>query len=127
MIYTKESKKSVKTISSQVEESAKEHGFGILKIYDFKKILKEKGFPIEKNITVFELCNPQAAQKALNLHPEISVYLPCRISIYQKESKTIISTINIEEIMGSFAIDDTFKEYMENVFNRLKNLMDSLK
>ena len=56
-------------------------------------MLQEKGFPIQQKITVFELCNPAGAQTVLQSHPEISVYLPCRVSIYEKDEQTVLSTI----------------------------------
>lgn len=126
MVYTKTSDKSVATIKAKLAEKAKAEGFGVLKLYNFKEILQEKGFPIGEDITVFELCNPAAAQEALRTHPEVSVYLPCRVSLYTQAGKTVISTIGIEDILNSFSVDDTFRAYMEETFNRLKKLIAHL-
>jgi len=87
--------------------------------------LKEKGHPIQRDITVFELCNPIAAQEALSTHPEVSVYLPCRISIYEKDGNTVLSTIGIEDMLKNFDIDDEFKSHMNGVFDKLKKLLAS--
>ncbi|WP_373035710.1 DUF302 domain-containing protein [Sulfurimonas sp.] len=125
MLYTIESKSSLATVKQEMESKAKEIGFGVLKEYNFKEILKEKGFPIEKEITVFEICNPVAAQEALSMHPEISAYLPCRISVYEKDGKTILSTIAIEDMLNSFELDSSFKNHMNNIFNNLKKLISS--
>ncbi|MEN8148036.1 MAG: DUF302 domain-containing protein [Campylobacterota bacterium] len=125
MVYTLKTDRSLESVKAQIEKRAKEAGFGVLKQYDFKTILKLKGFPIEQDITVFELCNPSAAQEALSLHPEISVYLPCRISLYEQDGKTVLSTIGIEEMLGSFELEESFKTYMQQIFDRLKTLMRS--
>lgn len=120
MLYTVISNMDTDTIKREMATKAKEVGFGVLKEYNFKKLLKEKGFPIENNITVFELCNPVAAQAALDTHPEVSVYLPCRISLY---GKVILSTISIDEMLNNFDIDDEFKNHMSIIFNKLKKLI----
>jgi len=125
MIYSQETNKSILTIKEDIATKAKEQGFGILKEYSFKSLLKEKGFPIEKDITVFELCDPVAAQVALSMHPEISVYLPCRLSLYQDNGKTVLSTIGIEDILSALEVDDSFKEHMDEIFSRLKALINS--
>ncbi len=123
MLYTVESKNDLNRVKEEMEVKAKELGFGILKEYSFKKMLNEKGFPIEKDITVFELCNPSAAQKALTLHPELSVYLPCRISLYEKDGKTVLSTIALEDMLGSFDLESSFKKELSTIFDKLKKLI----
>ena len=126
MLYTKTVYKSINEVKDSMESKAKEVGFGVLKEYKFQEILQTKGHPIDKDITVFELCNPIAAQSALTLHPEMSVYLPCRISVYEVGGKTTISTIGIEDMLNSFELEDEFKVHMKDIFDKLKKLITSL-
>lgn len=125
MLYTVTVKTDLQTIKDEIESKAKELGFGILKEYPFKNILQEKGHPIQRDITVLELCNPIAAQEALSKHPEVSVYLPCRISLYEKDGNTILSTIGIDDMLQNFDVDNEFKTHMTNVFDSLKKLLAS--
>lgn len=125
MIYATQTTKSIETIKKELEEKAKEVGFGLLNTYEFKKILKDKGFPIEKDITVFELCNPPGAQHALTELSEISVYLPCRISAHDDKGTTTLSTIGLEEILDVVEVDERFKKYMIGLFENLKQVMHS--
>ncbi|HQS67686.1 MAG TPA: DUF302 domain-containing protein [Sulfuricurvum sp.] len=127
MLYTITSQESIAIIKEEMGSKAKEVGFGILKEYSFKEILQEKGYPIERDIFVFELCNPVAAQAALKTHPEVSVYLPCRISLYERDGATVLSTIGIDEILDSFDLDSEFKSHMKNIFSNLKKLLGSWK
>lgn len=127
MIYKCETSYSMATVKDELALKAKEYGFGILKEYSFKELLKEKGFPIEKDITVFELCNPSGAQAALSSHPEISVFLPCRISLYEDNGKTVISTIGMGDMLDNFDIDDILKNQMTELFSKLKALIDTWK
>ena len=125
MIYTVKTPHCIDTVKKELEDKAKEVGFGLLNTYEFKKILEEKGFPIEKEISVFELCNPPGAQQALSQLPEISVYLPCRISVYEDNGLTALSTIGLEEMINAFEVDERFKTYMTILFENLKQVMHS--
>ena len=125
MIYTVTTSTDIETVKQELEAKAKEVGFGLLNTYAFKRILEDKGYPIEKDITVFELCNPEGAQQALTYLSEISVYLPCRISVYENKGVTTLSTIGIEEIVNTFDTDERFQSYMTILFENLKQVMYS--
>ena len=125
MVYKIYSDKPLSLIKSELATHAKESGFGLLGAYEFKKILQAKGHPIEKDITVYELCNPVAAQESLTMLPEISVYLPCRLSLYEENGKTVLATINIEDILKSVDVDADFKMQMQSVYEYLQKLMHS--
>lgn len=125
MIYTVKTTQDISVIKNELEAKAKEVGFGVLHTYDFKQILQEKAFPIEKEITVFELCNPPGAQQALSQIAAISVYLPCRISLYEEEGETSISTIGFEDILHSVKVDENFKTHMLIIYENLKRVMHS--
>lgn len=125
MVYTITANASVDTVKTELEAKAKEVGFGLLKSYEFKNILESKGFPIEKDITVFELCNPPGAQQALTEIAAISVYLPCRISVYEVDGVTTLSTIGFEDILSSVDVDERFKSFMTSLFENLKKVMHS--
>jgi uncharacterized protein (DUF302 family) len=123
MIYKVQTTHSLEDIKQTLEEKAKDVGFSVLTSYAFKEILESKGFPIEKDITVFELCTPKAAQQLLTQIPEISVYLPCRISVYEENGTSTLATIGFEDILNAVEVDDYFKSSMTAVFENLKILM----
>ncbi len=125
MIYTVSTAVSAETIKEQMSEHAKAVGFGVLNVYDFKTLLESKGFPVSREIAVFELCNPKAAQHALDAFAEISVYLPCRLSVYERGSVTCLSTIGIDEMVHAVGVSDEFRLQMQGIFDNLKALMHS--
>ncbi|OYY26155.1 MAG: hypothetical protein B7Y23_09995 [Sulfurovum sp. 16-42-52] len=126
MIYKVKTHRDIADIRSKLEITAKEVGFGVLGSYEFKKILENKGFPIERDIIVYELCNPRGAQQALSAIPEISVYLPCRLSIYKEDDLTVLSTIGVEDILESVNVDDAFRAHMNEIFEKIKSLIHGL-
>lgn len=127
MLYTVNTKKSMTNVSKEIVQRAKKEGFGVLKEYHFKEILKEKGSPIQKDIIVYEICNPPAAQSILDAHPEVSVFLPCRISLYEQDNKTTLSTISIDSILDYFELNKDISIYMKSIFDKVKNIINSFK
>ena len=125
MIYKTTTTYPLETVKSQMEDHAKAVGFGVLGKYEFKKILESKGHPIERDITVFELCNPVAAQSALETLPEISVYLPCRLSVYEDNGVTTLATIGIEDMLGAVEVEADFEKHMSEIFEKVRALMNS--
>jgi len=125
MIYKVETCEDINLVTEQLEEKAKDVGFSILNIYEFKRMLHDKGYPIKKEITVFELCNPQGAQQALEHIAEISAYLPSRISVYEENGVTILVSIGLEEIINAVDVNEEFKSYMSILFINLKHVMHS--
>jgi len=126
MIYKTNTDTPIETVKAQLQEKAKVLGFGVLGSYDFQKILKSKGFELNTQITVYEICNPPAANMALNAIADISVYLPCRISVYEQNGVTVLATIGMEDILDAIDVDDEFKQHMSEIFNNLRALMDTL-
>ncbi len=59
--YIVESDKSVAEASKDLEAAIKDHGFGIMKIHNMKKTLKKKGFDLDNEAIVYEVCNPKYA------------------------------------------------------------------
>ena len=125
MLYTVITNTKLQTIKDEIEARAKEVGFGVLKVYPFKDILESKGHPIEQDITVFEVCNPPAAQKVLSAHPEMSVYLPCRISLYEENGKSVLSTIGLEDMIAHFEIDEAIKNEIKVAYTKLESILNS--
>ena len=124
MIYKTTTTYPLETVKSQMQEHAKVVGFGVLGKYEFKKILESKGHPIERDITVFELCNPEAAQDALATLPEISVYLPCRLSLYEENGVTTLATIGIEDMLAAVEVEEGFQRHMAEIFEKVRALMN---
>ena len=126
MIYKTQTTTPLETVKAQLQEKAKTLGFGVLHSYDFKQILKSKGFELETQITVYVICNPPAANMALNSIPDISVYLPCRISIYEQNGATIVATIGMEDILNAVEVDEDFQHHMKEIYNNIRALMNAL-
>jgi uncharacterized protein (DUF302 family) len=125
MIYTVRTSTDINTVKAELEAKAKEVNFNLLSTYDFKHFFRNKGYPIKKDITVFELCNPAGAQQVLEYLSEISIYLPCRISVYENNGITYLSTIGMQDIVQTFEVDEDLQSHMTILFENLKQIMHS--
>ena len=125
MTYKVQTNKTVEQIKNELKTKAEEVGFSVLYNYDFKEILYDNGYPIEKEIMVFELCNPPSAHHVLTQIAELSAYLPCRISVYEEDSSTWLVTIGLDEIVTTLPIDEAFQSYISVLFRKLKIVMHS--
>jgi uncharacterized protein (DUF302 family) len=68
--------------------------------HDLKQSIAKSG-KIVKPVKVIELCKPAYSGKMLELNDEriISVMMPCRISVYEKDDgRTYVALINVEKL-----------------------------
>ena len=72
-----------------IEKKAAEKGFRVLHTHDVAATLAEKGFP-RSPLKIIEICNAKYDSQALNR--DVSLMLPCPISVFIEQDKTHIST-----------------------------------
>jgi uncharacterized protein (DUF302 family) len=88
-----------KTVSLLIAESEKRE-WKVPAIHDLQQSLAKSGKEV-RPVKVIEICKPQYSGKMLELNHEriISVMMPCRISVYEKEDGlTYIGLINAGEM-----------------------------
>ncbi len=113
MLYEVETKDKFEDVVNSFEEKAKKSNFGVLKTYNFKELLHEKGHPIEEEIVVFEICHPKYAQQILTREQKISSFLPCRIAVIRKGENAVISSpspVKMIEMLGLDEVKDIAEE-----------------
>ena len=93
MLINVESSKSIEEVRRKLEEVAKSKGFGVMSTHEVTNILQSKGHPINYGCVIVEICQPKAASQVLSKNPYISTAMPCRVAIFEKDGKTVLSTI----------------------------------
>ncbi|MBW4026010.1 MAG: DUF302 domain-containing protein [Acidobacteria bacterium] len=93
MTYTKHSSRSPEEVETRLTAAVAAHKFGILHIHDLRQTLDSKGIQLGSECKVYDVCNPQAAYKALHGDMRLSAILPCRISIFSAEAGSVIATV----------------------------------
>lgn len=122
-----ESNQPVETISKRVPALCETHKFALLNTYNYHEIVESKGFPIKRKVFIYEICQARVASKMLTTNPEFSIFMPCKIALYEHEGKSVIATMNMEILLK--AVEENRDLYIEAMalFNNLKLLLHSLK
>lgn len=74
--------------------------FGVLHFYDMKETMAKKGVEFEKNVRIFEVCNPHKAKQVLEAKLSLNMGLPCRISVWEEDGVCKVGMINPGSILG---------------------------
>ena len=83
-----------------VRAAIKEQGFGILTEIDIQATLREKvGAEVEPYV-ILGACNPQLAQQALQIEPEIGLLLPCNVVVRESEGTVFVHAVDPEMMVS---------------------------
>jgi uncharacterized protein (DUF302 family) len=113
--YIAETTKSPAQAVTDLQASVKQHGYGVLHIYDLKETLAGKGFPLPNACHILEVCNPKQAAAVLTADMGINMALPCRISVYQDGGKTLIGMVRPTVLLASLSKSEELKAIAEQV------------
>jgi uncharacterized protein (DUF302 family) len=105
MYYIVESSKSFAQASTDLEAAVISNGFGVLHVHDLGATLRSKGIAFEQECKVLEVCNPAQASKVLASDMRLNMALPCRISVYTENNKTMIGLIRPAEMLADLSQD----------------------
>jgi uncharacterized protein (DUF302 family) len=123
MVFEMESQKDFAAIDKGLREAAARHKFGVLSVINLKEKMKEKGIDFGGECSVYEVCNPHQAKRALDANGAVSTALPCRISVYGAAGAYKIATFLPTAMMTAFgtpAIDDVAREVEADILAMVK-------
>jgi uncharacterized protein (DUF302 family) len=124
--YKIKSPQSIGNISEKVPSACEKYKFVLLQTYVYHEIVESKGFPIKRKVFIYEICQAKTAAKMLTDFPHFSIFMPCKLSVYEDGGKTIISTWNMEIMLKAVSSSPKLYEEATLLFNALKTLMNSL-
>jgi uncharacterized protein (DUF302 family) len=112
--------------SERVPSACEKHKFALLQTYVYHEIVESKGFPIKRKVFIYEICQAKTAAAMLTGFPHFSIFMPCKLAIYEDNGETIISTMNMEIMLKAVGSDQELYKEATTLFNTLKSLMNSL-
>jgi uncharacterized protein (DUF302 family) len=125
MLLEVESKKTVQEIEKSFPEACAKYKFGVLGSYNLRQKMNDKGVPFDRECLIFEVCNPQQANKILEGNIAISTVLPCRIAVFQEGGKAKIAAIKPTALLGLFP-NPELKPVAEEVETIILRIMNDL-
>ena len=123
--YTVPTDKSFDEAVAHIVSETEKAGFRVLHIHDVKETLAKKNFSIEP-LKIVEICNARNAYQAIKSDIDFALFLPCKINVYIKEGRTIISGMRPSLILKMFP-DADIKEMIEEVETAIGNIIDKAK
>ena len=76
-------------VEVKITSALKDAGFGILTRIEVDKVLKEKISVDTAPYRILGACNPKLAHQALEMKPEVGVFLPCSVCLRQESNDTV--------------------------------------
>ena len=116
----------IREVSQKVPSACEKYKFSLLQTYDYHEILESKGFPIKRKVFIYELCQAKTASEMLTDFPHFSIFMPCKLAIYEDNGKTILSTMNMEIMLKAIGSNQELFNETTALFNTLKSLINSL-
>jgi len=124
MYYVVETAKSFEQAATDLEEAVKRHGFGVLHVHDLGTTLRSKGVAFDGQCKIFEVCNPTQAAKVLAIDMRLNMALPCRISVYTENSKTMVGLIRPAEMLSALSPDAALLQTAKEVEDKTIKMID---
>ncbi len=107
---------------NKATEFLKDEGFGILTEIDVTKTLKEKIDVDFKPFRILGACNPAFAHRSLSAVPEVSVFLPCNVVVWDEGTHRVVSVLN-PEVMSTIIINDQLEAVASEVSAKLQKVL----
>lgn len=124
--YKISSKRSIEKVTEKVPAACERHKFALLQTYVYHDIVAGKGFPIDRKVYIYEICQAKTAAGMLTGFPHFSIFMPCKLAIYENNGETVISTMNMGVVLDAVRSNSELFNDATSLFISLKSLMDKL-
>lgn len=121
------SKRGIQSVIDDVEPACAEYGFALLHHYNYHEVVAGKGFPIDRKVYIYEVCQAKLASMMLTTNPHFAPFMPCRIAVYEEGDTTIISTQNMQMMIDLNQSQKELHTEAIKLFTALQNMMKKLK
>ena len=92
-VLVQESSHDLKTTVENVKAAAVAANYRIIKVQELDKGLVKDGKESGKEIVIY-FCNFSLLNNMLALDPRVGIFLPCRITVVEREGKVMVMSIN---------------------------------
>lgn len=125
--YTVATDKPVDEAIQALQSALAERKFSALWHLHVNEKLREKGFHLEPDFHIFEVCNPAKAKQALETDQKVGYLLPCKIVVYSDRNdgnRTKIGLLRPQTLIGLLD-DERFRDLANEVEQELRAVVDT--
>jgi len=126
VIHQTESKLTAEQIAGQVEAACNKYSLALLHTYIYHDIVESKGFPIQRKVFIYNICQAKTASMMLTTNPEFSTFMPCTLSVYEAGDKSVLSTMNMEMMLEAVKSNEELYKQASNLFLLFKQMINEL-
>jgi uncharacterized protein (DUF302 family) len=123
MLFKLSTDKTVSETAAAVQAAVEANHFGVMQVHNLKETMTKKGVEFARECLTFEVCQPQQAKKVLDQNMSVSTALPCRISVYEENGKTVLATLKPTTLLAMFNIP-SLEPVAQDVENTLVKIMN---
>lgn len=120
------SNQSIGKVSEKIPSACEKYKFALLQTYVYHEIVASKGFPMKRKVFIYEICQAKTAAAMLTDYPHFSIFMPCKLALYEDDGSTVISTMNMEIMLKAVNSNQELYNEATFLFNTLKSLMTSI-
>jgi uncharacterized protein (DUF302 family) len=106
MLFKLSTDKSITAAAADLQAAVVAHQFGVMHVHNLKETMARKGVAFSRECLVFEVCQPQQAKKVLEANMGVSTALPCRISVYEEDGRTVLATLKPTQLLALFDVPE---------------------
>jgi uncharacterized protein (DUF302 family) len=126
VMHQTESKLTAEQVAGQVESACNKYSLALLQTYIYHEIVESKGFPIQRKVFVYNICQAKTASMMLTTNPEFSTFMPCTLSVYETGDKTVLSTMNMGMMLEAVKSNEELYDQASNLFKTFTQMMEEL-
>ncbi|MEO5926461.1 MAG: DUF302 domain-containing protein [Bryobacteraceae bacterium] len=121
MLVTMSSNKSVREAANALQVAVEANHFGVMQVHNLKETMAKKGIALANECLIFEVCQPQQAKRVLQENMSVSTALPCRISVYEENGKTVLAALKPTTLLATFDTPqlETVAQEVENTIMKI--------
>jgi len=102
MLIKLSTNKTISEAAAALQAAVQANHFGVMQVHNLKETMAQKGLAFARECLIFEVCQPQQAKQVLDENMSVSTALPCRISLYEEDGKTILATLKPTALLALF-------------------------
>jgi len=126
VMHQTESSLTAEQVAGRVEAACNKYSLALLQTYIYHEIVESKGFPIQRKVFVYNICQAKTASMMLTTNPEFSTFMPCTLAVYEAGDKTVLSTMNMGMMLEAVKSNDELYNQASNLFKTFTQMMDEL-
>ncbi len=119
-VIIKESSYSLEETVNNIKNAVSSMNFRLIRVQNLDTGLTDKGKE-DKNQVIIYSCNFNILNKALKIDPRVGLFLPCRVTVVQREKKVLVmfaNPVRMSEIFNNSELDSMCAE-LKSVYEEM--------